>query len=86
MSSKKRTGTQSERRAPSVGAPQWRPVRWQWRKPRLLEVVSSLTTLPVLVAMSGQVPEDASSLGVTGAVALHAVANLAARCIRRTRY
>jgi len=85
MSSKKRTGTQSERRGPSARTPQWRPFLWEWRRPRLLEVVSSLTTLPVFVAISGRVPEDASSLGVTGAVALHAVLNLAARCIRRIR-
>ncbi|MEV7294807.1 hypothetical protein AB0N79_24825 [Streptomyces microflavus] len=80
MSSKTQTGTQS-----STSAPQWQPVHWQWRRPRFLEVTSSLTALPVVASVAGYVPEGAPALAAAGAFAFHAVVGLAASCVRRTR-
>ena len=85
MSSKTRTGARRESRSANVGAPQWRPVRWQWRKPHILEITGSLTGVPVVASIAGYVPEGAPALSVAGAMALHLVADLVARCVRRTR-
>ncbi|WP_075662904.1 hypothetical protein [Streptomyces acidiscabies] len=85
MKGKARTDTQGKNYGQSTDVPQWRPVRWQWRRPRFLEVTSSLTTLPVAAVVVEHVPDGATSLSVAGALVLHAAANLAARCIRRTR-
>ncbi|WP_148589945.1 hypothetical protein [Streptomyces sp. WAC01526] len=85
MSSTPQTSTQRKSRRPSTGAPQWRTVRWQWRRPRFLEVTRSLTALPVVVSATGYVPEGAPSAVAAGAFAVHAVVDLASRCVRRTR-
>ncbi len=85
MSGKTRTGTQRKSRRSRRSTPEWRPVRWQWRRPHLLEVTRSVTTLPAVAVVAGYVPDGGPSLGVAIALAVHTVADLATRCIRRTR-
>ncbi|WP_143666774.1 MULTISPECIES: hypothetical protein [unclassified Streptomyces] len=82
MSTTTQTDTQDSNR-PTTSAAEWTLVSWKWRRPRILEVTGTLTALPVAASIGGYVPDGVPSLVTVGAFALHAVADLVARCIQR---
>lgn len=63
----------------------WRTISWQWRWPQPLEITGPVTSGLLLAMVAGYVPEGPATLGTTAAFALHAVATLITRCLRRTR-
>ncbi|WP_158708823.1 hypothetical protein [Streptomyces sp. NRRL S-920] len=78
MSSKKRTAVDGREA-------RWRKVPCQWRRPQPLEVTEPLASISLVASVAGYVPEGPATVGATVAFALHAVATLATRCVRRTR-
>lgn len=62
----------------------WQPVRFQWRRPNPLDITEAGSALTGAAWLAGYVPEGLPSHIALGIVASHAVARLAARCVRRS--
>ncbi|MFJ3793448.1 hypothetical protein [Kitasatospora sp. NPDC090091] len=74
-------------RRPTADRPNagWQQVNLQWRRPRLLELMRVLTSIPIAVLLAERGGEDPVMIGATATLALHTAADVGARCVRRTR-
>ncbi|MFF9023223.1 hypothetical protein [Streptomyces eurythermus] len=63
----------------------WREIPWEWRRPRPLEITGLVTSVSLVAAVAGYIPEGPATLSTAAAFALNSVAAFLTRCVRRSR-